>query len=308
MDELRFDGQTAIVTGAGGNPGLGRAHALLLAARGAQVVVNDIGRPDAPNYDAEASAESVAQEIRDLGGSAVADTHSVATEVGAAGLVNTAIQAFGGVDILVNNAGISIAAGIDEMSVADIRRHVDINFLGTVWMCRAVWPHMRAKGYGRIINTGSGAFAGMWALAMYGSSKGGVFSLSRSLAVEGSVFGIKVNTLLPGAFTRMVHAQRRETSPLYQYAEQNLPAELASPVVAFLAHESCPVTGEAIEAVGGRVSRVYIAQTEGITDQDLSPEKVVAGWEAIMGAPQDTVVGLGPLESAESDIKPYTPR
>src|SRR6516165_4780913 len=175
MKEFRFDGRTAIVTGAGGNPSLGRAHALLLAARGANVVVNDVGRSEAPGYEGEASAEAVAAEIRALGGSAVASTHSVAEEEGASAIVRAAVEAFGGVDILVNNAGISVAAPFDEMTSRDTQRHVDINLMGAVWMCRAAWPHMQAKRYGRIVNTGSGAFAGMWAFVIYGASKGGVF-------------------------------------------------------------------------------------------------------------------------------------
>lgn len=308
MDELRFDRRTAIVTGAGGNPSLGRAHAMLLAARGANVVVNDIGRAEAPNYSGVASAESVAEEIRALGGSAVADTHSVATEEGAAGVVNTAIEAFGGADILVNNAGVSIAAAFDEISSLDAQRHIDINLLGTVWMCRAVWPHMRSKGYGRIVNTGSGAFAGMWALAMYGACKGGVFSLTRSLALEGASQGIKVNTVLPGAFTRMVHAQLQESSPLYQFARQNLPPELSSPVVAFLAHDNCPVSGECLEALGGEVRRVYLAQTEGFADRDLTIEKVAAHWEEVMGNPQDSIVGPGSAGTTGEHIRPYRSR
>ena len=128
---IRFDGRTAIVTGAGGNPSLGRAHALLLAARGANLVVNDIGRdPETPGYTGAASAAAVAAEIRALGGRAVADVHSVATEEGAAAVVQTALDSFGGIDILVNNAGISIAAPFDEMSSRDFRRHIDINLHG----------------------------------------------------------------------------------------------------------------------------------------------------------------------------------
>src|SRR5579862_6864934 len=237
---LRFDGRTAVVTGAAGNPSLGRAHALLLAARGANVVVNDNGRdPETPGYSGTASAAAVAEEIRALGGNAVADVHSVATEEGAAAAVQAALDAFGGVDILVNNAGISIAAPFEEMTPRDFRRHIDINLMGSVWTCRAAWRHMRAKGYGRIVNTTSGALAGFTWLAAYGASKGGLLSLTRSLAAEGAGFGIKANAVNPGAFTRMVAAQQEPTSPMYRHASENLPPELVSPVVAFLAHETC---------------------------------------------------------------------
>ena len=128
--------------------------------------------------------------------------------------------------------------------------------MGPVWMCRAAWPHMRSKGYGRIVNITSSAFAGVSWLAAYAASKGGLFSLTRSLAAEGAALGIKANSVNPGAFTRMVAAQQEETSPMYRHAMENLPAELVSPVVAFLAHESCPVSGECIEAVGGEVRRI----------------------------------------------------
>src|ERR1700742_2432340 len=125
MEQFRFDGRTAIVTGAGGNPSLGRAHALLLAARGANVVVNDVGRdPETPNYTGSASAEAVVQEIRALGGRAEASTCSVATEAGATQIATTALDAFGRIDIVVNNAGISIAAPFDQMTARDFQRHI----------------------------------------------------------------------------------------------------------------------------------------------------------------------------------------
>lgn len=306
MNELRFDGRTAIVTGAGGNPSLGRAHALLLAARGANVVVNDIGRdPETPGYSGTASAEAVAQEIRALGGKAVADTHSVASEAGANAIAQTALDAFGGIDILVNNAGLSIPAAFEAMTARDFQRHIDVNLLGAVWLCRAVWPHMRAKGYGRIVNTGSGSFAGFALLSAYGMSKGGLFSLTRALAMDGAQLGIKVNTILPGAFTRMVDAQQEATSPMYQYAQQSLPAELVSPVVAYLAHEDCPVTGESIEAVGGDVRRVYIAQTQGFNDRELSIEKVAARWPEVMAGAAQSIIGCGAFDTTTWDIKPY---
>jgi NAD(P)-dependent dehydrogenase (short-subunit alcohol dehydrogenase family) len=306
---MRFDGRTAIVTGAGGNPSIGRAHALLLAARGAKVVVNDIGRdPETPGYRGTASAAAVVEEIRRFGGTAVADEHSVASEDGAAALVRTAIDAFGHIDILINNAGISIAAPFDEMTPRDFQRHIDINLMGSVWTARATWPHMRAQGYGRIVNTCSGAFTGFSWLSAYGASKGGLLSLTRALAAEGAGLGIKVNAVNPGAFSRMIDAQQQETSPMHRYAKDHLPAELVSPVVALLAHENCPVTGECIESVGGAVRRVYIAQTSGFSDPALTMETVAARWSEVMSGACDSLIGLGIHDpAADWHVKPYKP-
>ena len=252
-EQLRFDGRTAIVTGAGGNPSLGRAHALLLASRGANLVINDIGRSEAPGYTGTASADAVAEEVRAAGGKAVADTNSVATEEGAAAIVRTALDAFGSLDIVVNNAAVCISAPVDVLSPADFRLHIEVNLLGPFYLSRAAWPHMKAAGYGRIVNITSGSMAGYAQQAAYSASKGGLWSLTRNLATEGQPLGIKANALSPGAFTRMVAATLQDDSPLLQHARANLPPELSSPAVAFLAHESCPVTGECIE-FGGRRS------------------------------------------------------
>src|SRR5579871_4825453 len=192
MDQLRFDGRTAIVTGAGGNPSLGRSHALLLAARGANVVVNDIGvLPSALGYEGIASAEAVAEEIRAAGGRAIADSHSVTDEDGTRAMVDAALAAFGSVDILVNNAGICPVVSFEEMTAADFRTTVEINLFGTVNLCRAAWPHMKAAGYGRIVNVSSGSMSGYAWQTAYAAAKGGVFSFTRALAVEGAPHGIK---------------------------------------------------------------------------------------------------------------------
>ncbi len=304
MIKLRFDGRTAIVTGAGGNPSMGRSHALLLASRGANVVVNDIGRSEAPHYPDVASAEAVVDEIRAAGGQAVASTDSVATESGAEAIVRTAIDAFGGVDILINNAAISVASPIHEMRSADVQRHIDINLMGPIWLCRAVWPHMRAKGYGRIVNIGSGAFAGLDRLSIYGATKGGLFSLTRGIAIEGAPFGIKANVVQPGAFTRMLLAQHEPSSSMYDYALENLPAELTSPPVCYLAHELCPVSGESFDAMGGEVRRVYLANTGGFADRALTLEMIADHWDEVMGNP----VGMVDLSGVNTDawhVKPY---
>src|SRR3954453_78930 len=283
MDELRFDGRTAIVTGSGGNPSLGRAHAMLLAARGANVVVNDIGSdPESKGYTGSASAAAVGAEIEALGGSAVADTNSIATEAGASALIKTAVDAFGGLDILVNNAGISIQADFDEMTSRDFLRDIEINLMGSVWTARAAWPHMKAAGYGRIVNISSGALAGLGRLSAYSISKGGVYSLTRSLAVDGKPHGIKANTVNPAAYTRMLMSQQDDDSELLKMAKESQPAELVSPVVAFLSHESCPVTGECISAVSGYVNRLYLAETAGFVDSDLTIERLVERWDEVM--------------------------
>lgn len=306
MSELRFDGHTAIVTGAGGNPSLGRAHALLLASRGASVVVNDIGSdPAMRNYPGEASAEAVAAEIRAMGGKAVSSTHSVASVEGAEAIVRAALDAFGGVDILVNNAAVSVGAAIDEMSAADYDRHIAVNLMGALWCCRAAWPHMTAKGYGRIVNTTSSAMTGFARQAAYAASKGGVWSLTRALAAEGAAQGIKVNAISPGAFTRLVSSMLEEDSPLLAAAREHMPPELSSPVVAVLAHEQCPVTGECIDSAGGAVQRTYIARTPGFVDPAQTVETLAARWDEVMDETGAETVGVAAFDTSEWKIRPY---
>jgi NAD(P)-dependent dehydrogenase (short-subunit alcohol dehydrogenase family) len=309
MDQLRFDGQTAIVTGAGGNPSLGRAHALLLASRGANVVVNDIGRdPEARHYPGLASAEAVAEEIRAAGGKAIANLDSVTSAEGAEAIVRAAIDAFGRVDILVNNAGISIGAPFDEISVRDIERHIEINLMGSIWCSRAVWPHMKRQGYGRIVNITSSSMTGFANQVAYAASKGGVWSLTRSLAAEGEGLGIKVNAVSPGGYTRMVISAMEEDSPLLAQSKEHLPAELSSPAVAYLAHEICPVTGECIDSVGGAVQRCYIARSEGFSDRSHTIETIAERWAEVMDQARATTVELALMDTSEWGLRTYQPK
>jgi NAD(P)-dependent dehydrogenase (short-subunit alcohol dehydrogenase family) len=304
MKELRFDGKTAIVTGAGGNPSLGRAHAMLLASRGANVVVNDIGGTHTPG---PGTAEGVVREIKALGGKAVADTHSVATWDGASAMIKTALDAFGSVDILVNNAGICINAAVDEISPQDYQRVIDVNVLGVFWGSKAAWPHMRKKSYGRIVNITSMSFAGFALQSAYSASKGAVFSMSRAMAAEGGPLGIKVNAVAPGAFTRMVMGSQEEDCPTYQGTKKHFPAELVSPAVAFLAHESCPVTGEAFDVGGGNMRRIYVAVTPGISDRALTIETVAENWNKVMDGADPSHVPAGVVDSTQWHSKPYKP-
>lgn len=306
MAELRFDGRTVIVTGAGGNPSIGRAHALLLAARGANVVVNDIGHePEMKHYPGVASAEAVVEEIRAAGGSAVASTHSVASAEGGEAIVRTALDAFGRIDALVNNAALSVGAPFDVLTARDFQRHIDVNLMGTVWCCRAAWPHMKRQGYGRIVNTTSSAMTGFADQAAYVTSKGGVWSLTRALAAEGAKHGIKVNSVSPGAFTRLVASMLEEDSPLLQHSRANMPPELSSPVVALLAHQDCPVNGECIDSAGGEVWRTYIARTPGISDRAQTVETLAANWDAVTTGASDQEIGIATFDTADWKIRPY---
>ncbi len=308
MSELRFDGRTAIVTGAGGNPSLGRAHALLLAARGAKVVVNDVGElPAALGYPGLASAEAVAEEIRARGGQAVADTHSVAEEAGAAAIVETALSAFGSVDVVVNNAGICRVVSFEEMTSADFRETIEVNLMGTVQVCRAAWPHMKRAGYGRVVNVSSGSMTGLAWQTAYAAAKGAVFSFTRALASDGAEFGIKANTVLPGALTRMVYAAQGEDSSFIEAARSAMPPEIVSPTVAFLAHESVPFTGECIESIGGHVRRFYLARTPGFEDRTMTPETLAERWRELLAG---TAEGLSRHDEADPrqwSPKPYVP-
>ena len=292
MEQLRFDGQTAIVTGAGGNPSLGRAHAMLLASRGANVVVNDIGGGTAPG---PAPASAVVAEIVALGGKAVADDNSVATPEGAAAIVKTALDAYGQVDILVNNAGVIYPAAVDALSARDHQRMIDVNLMGPIYMTRAIWPHMTGRGYGRVVNITSGSMFGAALQATYSASKGGLWSFTRAMAAEGAPVGIKVNALSPGAFTRMVIGSQEEDCTSYQATKAYFPPELVSPAVAFLAHESCPVTGECLDVMGGTVRRVYMGWTEGVSDRELTIEKVAENWDRIMAGASEQLVAAGAM-------------
>ncbi len=284
MGELRFDGQVAVITGAGRN--LGREYALLLASRGAKVVVNDIGVgisdtdgvADAP---ATNPALDVVAEITAAGGHAVLDTSSITDPQ--AGMVQTAIDAFGRIDIVINNAGVVRQAPVPELSDEFCRAMTDTHMLGTMNVTRAAWPHMAAQGYGRIVNVSSGAgLIGFPNMTMYGGVKLGVVGLSRALAVEGRSLGINVNVVAPQASVRGSDFGPMKWTPAL--AEWLSPEQISG-LVAYLAHESCVTTGELFNVGGGLIARVVLAAAEGVTERPMSPEAVAAHWDEIMSQP-----------------------
>jgi NAD(P)-dependent dehydrogenase (short-subunit alcohol dehydrogenase family) len=266
VPEMRFDGRVAIVTGAGG--GLGREHALLLAARGAQVVVNDLGGAADGTGRSAGPAEQTAREISDLGGVAVADANTVATPDGGQAVVDAALEAFGRVDIVINNAGILRDKAFHNMTPELLDPVLDVHLRGAFNVTRPAWARMREARYGRVLLTASNAgILGNFGQSNYGAAKMGLVGLARVLAQEGARYGINVNVLAPIARTRL-------TEELLGPLAGRLDPRLVAPVAAFLVHEDCPVTGEIYSVAGGRVARFFVGLTEGVLDPEPTVESV----------------------------------
>jgi NAD(P)-dependent dehydrogenase (short-subunit alcohol dehydrogenase family) len=260
MSDLRFDGRVAIVTGAGN--GLGRSHALLLASRGAKVVVNDLGGTATGGGKSSAAADKVVEEVKAAGGEAVANYDSV--EDGAS-IVKTAIDAFGRVDIVVNNAGILRDAAFKNVTPESLDAVIDVHLKGAFNVLRTAWPLMREQNYGRIVNTSSGSgLFGNFGQSNYGAAKAGLMGLTRVLSIEGERNNVRVNAIAPIAHTRMTESQM----------DAAMRPELISPLVAYLCHASCEITGQAYSVGGGRVSRLFLGMTTGITEPDLDAEMI----------------------------------
>ena len=278
MAAISMEGRVAIVTGAG--RALGRAYALLLAARGASVVVNDLGTDgDGGGHDASL-ADAVVEDIRTAGGKAVADSNNIASEAGGAAVVERALASFGRLDAVVANAGIHMAASFEATSLADFRHQIDNAVSGTVAVLHAAWPHFKAQGYGRVVTTGSGGgIFGLAGVSAYGAAKGAVQGLTRVLAIEGKPHGILVNMIAPGAFSRMAGPS---LSPEDLERARNLqPPELVAPVVLWLASERCHVTGEAFSSWAGRVSRLVVGGGRGLIDRNLTAEAIDEHYETV---------------------------
>ncbi|KAB2341565.1 SDR family NAD(P)-dependent oxidoreductase [Actinomadura rudentiformis] len=272
---LDFTGSVVIVTGAG--RGIGRAHALLLGARGASVVVNDLGGDTDGNVPSDDPAQRVAAEIEAAGGTALANSDSIADPKGVESLVEQTIERFGRIDGVVNNAGIYRLGRFEDLEPEVFHDFIDVHYLGTLMLCRAAWPHLAASGSGRIVNTVSAAMTGQPDMAHYGAAKGAVYGLTRTLAVAGAAHGIKVNAVAPGAATRMLELARPSLPPgTVEWMQAEMPPEKVSPVVTYLVHPDCAITGEVINAAGGFISRMVMVNTPGIQDPEATPESVAA--------------------------------
>ncbi len=279
MTKLRFDNRVAVITGAG--RGLGRAYALLLASRGCKVVINDNGGSMRGDEKIANPADEVVAEIKATGGEAVAATQSVATPEGAKGIIQTAIDAWGRIDILIHNAGNVRYGRIADLSIEDFNSVTDVHFKGGFYLVQAAFPHMEKAQYGRIILTGSrSGLYGSSPSVNYGMSKAGLIGLNNVAALEGGEHGIKSNVIVPNAMTRM--ADGLDTS---QYPP--LTPELVAPMVGWLAHESCPVSGELYVAGGGRMGRIWWTESKGTWQPEWTIEDVATKSDVIRNADEN---------------------
>jgi NAD(P)-dependent dehydrogenase (short-subunit alcohol dehydrogenase family) len=283
--DLRFDEQVAVITGAGG--GLGKEYALLLASRGARIVVNDIGGSVTGHGSSSDSGSAVAEEICRQGGEAVADSHSVTSPAGAEAIIDTALHTWGRVDVVINNAGIVRDAPFEDMTADQLEPLLDVHLRGAFYVTRPAWRVMREQGYGRVLNTCSAAgILGNEGMSNYGAAKTGLIGLTRVLAAEGAARNIKVNAIAPIAYTRMLaHSVESAGQPDDQAAQamlddlvsqylKKLDPALVAPVAAFLTHRDCPVSGEIYTVGAGHVARFFVGRTKGFYNPALSIEDV----------------------------------
>ncbi len=284
MAQIDYDGRVAIVTGAGG--GLGRSHALLLASRGAKVVVNDLGGSRDGSGGGSEMADAVVQEIIDAGGEAVANYDGVHTWEGGQAIVQTALDSFGRVDVVINNAGILRDTSFAKLEEPQLDLVVKVHLYGAFHVARAAWNHLKEQGYGRIVNTTSGSgLYGNFGQSNYSAAKMGQVGLTRTLAIEGAKYGITANVIAPVAASRMT-----EDIMPPQLLEK-LEPEYVSPLVAYLASESCTESGKIYSVGGGYMARVAILEGEGATFEGVpTPEDVADQWSEV------NTVGAGSAE------------
>ncbi len=273
MSELRFDDRVAIVTG--GGRGLGRAYALLLASKGAKVVVNDVGVNMHGEAIGETPAQDVVNEIKAAGGDAVASLESVATVGGGKAILDLALDTWGRIDVLIPNAGNVRYGELDEISQEDFEGVLNVHLHGAWNLVRPAFPVMKAAGYGRVVLTSSiSGLYGNQRCVNYGMSKTSMIGLNNVIGIEGAEHDIKSNIIIPAAVTRM-----SEGLDVSQFPPMD--PDLVAAVVGWLAHQDCSITGEMLISAAGRVARAFFTETEGVFKSSWTVEQVGAEIDAI---------------------------
>jgi NAD(P)-dependent dehydrogenase (short-subunit alcohol dehydrogenase family) len=296
MPELRFDNRVAVITGAG--RGLGRAYALLLASRGAKIVINDPGASLRGDGVDVGPAQEVVNEIKSAGGEAVACTESVATREGGKAIIQAALDNFGRIDILIHNAGIVRRSPLAEMTYEDFEDVLDVHLRGGFHVVRPAFPIMCKAGYGRVVLTGSiNGLYGNYKVANYSVAKAGIHGLSNCVALEGAEHNVKSNVILPAAVTRMSEGVDTSAFP-------PMPPEMVAAAVGWLVHESCSITGELLVSAAGRVARAYVAETPGVYRPHWSIEDIATQVDAIRNT--DAPVVFQPVPWGQLDHLRYS--
>ena len=276
MSEIRYDDRVAVITGAGG--GLGKTYALMLGARGAKVVVNDLGGSADGTGAGSSMADEVVKEISEAGGTAVANYDSVATPEGGEAIIQTALDNFGKCDIVINNAGILRDKSFTKLEPKNLEIVLDVHLKGAFYVTQPAFRAMKENNYGRIVMASSGAgIFGNFGQANYGAAKMGLVGLMNVLAVEGAKNNIKCNAIAPIAKTRLTEAL---LGPL----ADKLAPEYVTPLVAYLASEQCELTHEIFDVGGGRYARIFVGMAEGWVSPDHAVpcvEELAANFEQV---------------------------
>jgi NAD(P)-dependent dehydrogenase (short-subunit alcohol dehydrogenase family) len=297
MTDLRFDERVAIITGAGN--GLGKAHALELAARGAMVVVNDLGGALDGSGNDTTAAQLVVDEITAAGGIAVANTDSVSDAAAAKNMVGQAVEEFGRIDIVVNNAGILRDKAFHNQTLESWQAVIDVHLTGAFNVTLPAYQLMREQGYGRIVMTSSPAgLYGNFGQTNYSSAKMGLVGFARAIMQEGGRKGVHANVIAPTAATRMTEGL------LGTLADDSLPEHITA-VVGYLCHETCDLNGEILACAAGRVARAFVGVTPGYFDRKLSIDLVADNIEQVMAEDGYTVPGgtMDEMRLIANDLK-----
>lgn len=299
-EQLRFDGQVALVTG--GGSGIGKAICMALADRGARVVVNGNIRPNGVGPEAD-----VAAEINALGGDAIGINASVTDDTAVRAMVDRAVDHFGRLDIVVNNAGTtSVEHLVQDAPGPKFDEQIDVHVKGSLRVARAAWPHLIQSGAGRILNTGSGTALGGPGPhgydGAYPVAKAALYGVTRQMAGEGAKVGIKANLIMPWAESPMTISALTGT-PIGQWISDNAGADKMARSVLFLLHRDCPANGQFISSCGGRIARIFFGQSPGYFNPDFTPEDVRDNWSVIAGEPDgDAIIDAIEVRSMEHEF------